>query len=63
MRQLVGMSKNMADVGSGFLNVAIDDDQEVSKQNWGAYQEKMAELEKNSGARYVFLIVLIEWLV
>lgn len=46
------MSKNMADVGSGFLNVAIDDDQEVSKQNWGAYQEKMAELEKNSGARY-----------
>ena len=53
----------MADVGSGFLNVAIDDDQEVSKQNWGAYQEKMAELEKNSGARYVFLIVLIERLV
>lgn len=57
------MSRNMADVGSGFLNVAIDDDSEASKQMWGAYQEKMAELEKNSGSKYVLMIALVDWLV
>lgn len=55
------MAKNMAEVGSGFLNVAIEDDQEVNKQMWGAYQEKMAEMEKNSGSKYVLLFYLIKW--